>query len=444
MIVNRIALPRRTVLRGAGAALALPFLEAMVPAFVTKAATRPVKRFGVVYCPNGMVLQNFVPPTVGPDFEIRPILRPLEQHRKQLTIVSGLANAAGDAHEAGGNGPHSRTSGSWLSGTRPRPTEGADIGSGRTADQYAADALGDKTPLRSLEIALEPNFLVGSCEGGYSCTYINTIVWGASDRPLQMETNPAVVFERLFGDAGSGAARLEQLNRDRSLLDALNRDLGRLQGTLGPSDRRTVGDYLDAVRDVERRIQQTGSRSEATLDMERPFGIPAQFEDHALLMADLIFLALRTDMTRVFSFQMARELSIRSYPEIGVVEAHHDISHHGNKVDKVEGKSKIDQFHMKLLARLIDRMAATREGEGTMLENSMVVIGSGFGDGNLHWPHNLPIAILGSGGGALQAGRHIRAKIDTPFMNLCLSLLDKLDVPHVERIGDSTGRLAEI
>ena len=442
MILTRMALPRRTILRGAGAALTLPFLEAMIPARATAAQTKPIKRFGVVYMPNGMVLKNFNPPTAGKDFQIMPILSPVERHRKNLTIVSGLANAAGDAHESGGNGPHSRTSGSWLSGTRPRPTEGADIGTGRTVDQYAADVLGKETPLRSLELALEPNFLVGSCEGGYSCTYINTFVWGATDRPLPMETNPAVVFERLFGDAG-GAARLEQLNRERSLLDALTEDLGRLQRTIGPKDRGTMVDYLDAVRDVERRIQQTGSRSEAALDMEKPFGIPAAFEDHAKLMMDLTYLALRTDMTRVFSFQIARELSQRSYPEIGVIEAHHDISHHGNKAEKVEGKSKIDQFHMTLLARLIDRMADTPDGDGSLLDNSMVLLGSGFGDGNLHWPHNLPTAILGSGGGSLQTGRHVRATIDTPFMNLCLSLLDKLGV-HVDSIGDSTGRLADI
>ena len=443
MVISRLALPRRTVLRGMGATLALPFLDSMVPAFATKAATKPVKRFGVVYLPNGLMLRSFVPPSAGKDFEMTRLLKPLEKYRHQLTIVSGLSNAAAEAHEAGGNGPHSRTSGAWLSGTRPEPTEGADLRSGRTADQYAADVLGRETPLRSLEIALEPNFVVGVCEGSYSCTYINTFSWAAPDRPLPMETNPAVVFERLFGEAGPGAARLDQLRQDRSILDVLTDALGRLQRTIGPNDRRTIDEYLDAVRDVERRIQQTGSRGDVVLDIEKPFGIPARFADHAKLMMDLIYLALRTDMTRVFTFQVARELSNRSYPEIGVIEAHHDISHHGNEPEKVEGKTKIDAYHMTLLAHLIERMAASPEGDGSMLDNSMVLMGAGFGDGDRHWPRNLPLVVVGSGGGSLQAGRHVRAPFDAPFMNLCLSLLDKLDV-HLERLGDSTGRLADI
>ena len=443
MIIKRAALSRRTLLRGAGTAVMLPFLDAMVPAFATKAATKPVKRFGVVYLPNGLVLRHFVPPSAGTDFEMTRILKPLEKYRQQLTIVSGLSNAAADAHDSGGNGPHSRASGAWLSGTQPTPTEGADLGSGRTADQYAADVLGRDTPLRSLEVALEPNFVVGVCEGGYSCTYINTFSWAAADRPLPMETNPAVVFERLFGDGGPGAQRLDRLRQDRSVLDGLTEDLGRLRHTVGPNDRRTLNEYLDAVRDVERRIQQTGSRSDVAIDLEKPFGIPAVFADHAKLMMDLIYLALRTDMTRVFTFQVARELSVRSYPEIGVIEAHHDISHHGNEPEKVEGKTKIDVYHMTLLAHLIGRMASTPEGDGSMLDNSMVLMGAGFGDGDRHWPHNLPLVVAGSGGGSLQAGRHVRGPFDAPFMNLCLSLLDKLDV-HLERLGDSTGRLADI
>ena len=443
MIIKRVALSRRTLLRGAGAAVMLPLLDAMVPAFATKAQTKPVKRFGVVYLPNGLVLRNFVPQSAGTDFEMTRILKPLEKYRQQLTIVSGLSNAAADAHEVGGNGPHSRASGAWLSGTAPKPTEGADLGSGRTADQYAADVLGRDTPLRSLEVALEPNFVVGVCEGGYSCTYINTFSWAAADRPLPMETNPAVVFERLFGDGGLGADRLDRLRQDRSVLDGLTEDLGRLRHTVGPNDRRTLNEYLDAVRDVERRIQQTGSRSDVAIDLEKPFGIPAVFADHAKLMMDLIYLALRTDMTRVFTFQVARELSVRSYPEIGVIEAHHDISHHGNQPEKVEGKTKIDVYHMTLLAHLLGRMASTPEGDGSLLDNSMVLMGAGFGDGDRHWPHNLPLVVAGSGGGSLQAGRHVRAPFDAPFMNLCLSLLDKLDV-RLERLGDSTGRLADI
>lgn len=440
MIVRRLAVPRRTVLRGAGAAITLPFLEAMIPAFATRAQTRPVKRFGAIYFPNGMVLRNFLPTKTGTDWETTRILKPIERHRDKLTIVSGLANLAGEAHENGGNGPHSRTSGSWLSGTRPVPTEGANLASGRTADQYAADVLGKETPLRSLEIALEPNYVVGVCEGSYSCTYINTFSWAAPQRPLPMETNPAVVFERLFGDAGAGSARLEQLHHEKSVLDALTEDLRRLQKTVSPHDRSTMDEYLDAVRDVERRIQQTGARSQSPVDIDQPFGIPPRFEDHATLMMDLIYLALRTDMTRVFTFQIAREISQRSYPQIGVVEAHHEISHHGNQPAKLEGKTRIDELHMTLLAHMIDRMASTPDGEGSLLDNSMLLMGAGFGDGDRHWPRNLPLAIAGLGGGTLKGGRHIAAPFDAPFMNLCLSLLDKLDV-HLDTLGDSTGRL---
>ena len=443
MVISKLALPRRTVLRGIGATLALPMLEAMVPAFATKAATRPVKRFVPVYLPNGVVIRNLIPATAGKDFEITPILSPLEPYRDQLTIVSGLANAQADASETGG-GPHSRTSGTWLGGVRPKRTQGADLRAGRTADQFAADELGKNTPLRSLELALEPNFVVGSCEsGGYSCMYLNTFSWAAPDRPLPMETNPAVVFERLFGEV-AGSARLAQLRRERSILDALTTDLARLQGTVGPTDHQTIDEYLDSVRDVERRIQQTESRDVATVeDLERPYGIPPLFEDHAKLMMDLMLLAFRTDMTRVIAFQLAREISTRSYPEIGVIEGHHDISHHGNQPDRLAGKTKIDQFHMLLLSHLVGRMASAPDGEGSLLDHSILLFGGGFGDGDRHSPHNLPVVLVGSGAGTLQAGRHVRAPFEAPFMNLCLSLLDKFDV-NLDSLGDSTGRLADV
>ena len=443
MVIRRRAISRRAVLRGVGATLALPFLDAMVPAFSASAAVKPVKRFLPVYLPNGVVIRDLVPPSAGRDFEITPILRPLEPYRDQLTIVSGLGNAQGDALESGG-GPHSLTSGVWLGGVRPKRTEGADISSGRTADQFAADVLGKDTPLRSLELALEPNFVVGGCESGYSCTYINTFSWAAPDRPLPMETNPAVVFERLFGDSGPGSGRLEQLARDRSILDTLIADLARLQGRVGPNDRQTMDEYLDAVRDVERRIQQTGSRDISSVDdFEIPYGIPPLFEDHAKLMMDLIVLAFRTDMTRVVSFQLAREISTRSYPEIGVSEGHHDISHHGNDPERLAGKSKIDEYHMLLLSHLVGRMASIQEGDGSLLDHSILLFGGGFGDGDRHSPHNLPNVLVGSGAGSLQTGRHVRAPFDAPFMNLCLSLLDKFDV-HLDSLGDSTGRLADI
>jgi hypothetical protein len=432
------------MLRGIGAAVALPWLEAMVPALAVRAATEAPKRFGVMYVhANGCLIKDFVPASAGAQFEMTPILRPFEQHRDHLTVVSGLANASGDPLDAG-SGPHSRSAGCWLSGVRVKRTEGADLRSGRTADQFAADALGKETPLRSLELGVDPNVMAGSCEGGYSCTYVNTFSWAAPDRPLPMETNPAVVFERLFGDGASPSARQAQTRRERSILDSVSREVASLERAVGPDDRRTLDEYLDAVRDVERRIQQTGSRTATTVeDLDKPYGVPAKFEDHARLMMDLMWLAFRTDMTRVVSFQFARELSLRSYPEIGVPEAHHDVSHHGNDPEKVANKGKIDVYHSVLASHILDRMATTREGDGTLLDHSILLIGGGMGDGNVHSPHNLPIVLAGSGSGTLKTGRHVRAPFDAPFMNLCLSLLDKFGA-GVDRLGDSTGRLAEI
>jgi hypothetical protein len=442
MVISRLALPRRTLLRGMGATLALPLLDAMVPALTMRAA-EPIKRLAVMYVhANGCLIKELIPATAGSDYEMPPILRPVEKFRKQLTIVSGLANKQGDPVDAG-SGPHSRSSGCWLSGVRAYRTEGADLHAGRTADQFAADVLGRQTPLRSLELGIDPNITSGSCEGGYSCTYVNTFVWAAPDRPLPMETNPAVVFERLFGE-GPGSAQAAQMRRERSILDSVTSEVASLQRAVGPADRRTLDEYLDAVRDVERRIQQTRDRAATPVgDLEKPYGVPAHFEDHAKLMMDLMYLALRADMTRVVTFQFARELSLRPYPEIGVPEAHHDVSHHGNDPMKMAGKAKIDAYHMSLVAHFLERMASTPEGDGTLLDHSIVLTGGGMGDGNVHSPHNLPIVLAGSGAGTLKPGRHVRAKFETPFMNLCVSLLDKLDVP-LDSIGDSTGRLSEI
>ena len=446
MIIDRIALPRRTFLRGMGAALALPLLDAMTPALTAlrRTAAAPPLRLGFVFVPNGLILRDFLPRTAGRGFDLPRILAPLAPYREQLTVVSGLANAAGDALDAS-SGPHSRGSGCWLSGMRARRTEGADIEAGKTIDQYAADALGRETPLASLQLALEPNFMTGNCEGGYSCAYINTLSWRTATLPLPMETNPRAVFERLFGEPGDAAARHAQRRIDRSILDGVAEDLARLRAELGPADRRAVSEYLDAVRDVEHRIQQTERRAAEAPELEEqaPLGIPPVFEDHAHLMFDLLLLAYRADVTRVATFQIARELSHRAYAELGVPEAHHDISHHGNLAEAVEKNTRINVFHMQLFARFVERLHATPDGDGSLLDHVVVLYGAAFGDGNLHVPHNLPVALLGSGGGRLRAGRHVRAKFDTPLMNLGLSLLDKAGA-RVDRVGDSTGRLADI
>ncbi len=448
MIITRTALPRRTFLRGAGAALALPLLDAMVPALsaLRRTAAAPPPRLGFVFVPNGLILREFLPQTAGRDFDLPRILAPLAPYRDHLTVVSGLANAAGDALDAS-SGPHSRGSGCWLSGMRARRTEGADIEAGKTIDQYAADVLGRETPLASLQLALEPNFMTGNCEGGYSCAYINTLSWRTATLPLPMETNPRVVFERLFGEPGDAAARHAQREIDRSILDGVSEDLARLHASLAPADRRTVSEYLDAVRDVEHRIQQTEQRAADAPEIEQdaPLGVPPVFEDHARLMFDLLLLAYRADVTRVATFQIARELSHRAYTELGVPEAHHDISHHGNRAEAMEKNTRINEFHMRLFAHLVERMRDTPDGDGSLLDNVILLYGAAFGDGNLHVPHNLPVALLGGGGGRLQPGRHVKATFDTPFMNLGLSLLDKLGTGReVERIGDSTGRLADI
>ena len=446
MYIKNLSLPRRTFLRGIGATLALPLLDAMVPALsaLSKTAATPPVRLGFVFVPNGLILREFLPTTEGKGFDIPRILAPLAPYRDQLTIVSGLANAAGDALDAS-SGPHSRGSGSWLSGMRPKRTEGADIRAGITLDQYAAQKLGQDTPLPSLELALEPNFMTGNCEGGYSCAYINTLSWRTPSLPLPMETNPRVVFERLFGEPGGQKTRQTQLDIDRSILDSVTDDLDRLQKQLAVNDRRTVNEYLDAVRDVEHRIQQTERRAAEApeLEMEVPFGIPPVFEDHAKLMFDLMFLAYQADITRVATFQIARELSHRAYTELGVSEAHHDISHHGNRAEAMEKNTRINEFHMGLFAHLVEKMHNTPDGDGTLLDHVIMLYGASFGDGNLHVPHNLPVALVGSGRGTLDAGRHVKAKFDTPLMNLGLSLLDKVGA-GVDSIGDSTGRLTDI
>ena len=446
MIIDRIALPRRTFLRGMGAAVALPVLDAMAPALtaLSRTAAAPPVRLGFVFVPNGLILRDFLPKTEGRGFDLPRILAPLAPHRDQLTVVSGLANAAGDALDAS-SGPHSRGSGCWLSGMRARRTEGADIEAGKTIDQYAADALGRETPLASLQLALEPNFMTGNCEGGYSCAYINTLSWRTATLPLPMETNPRAVFERLFGEPGGSDVRRAQRRIDRSILDGVSEDLARLRAELAPGDRRIVSEYLDAVRDVEHRIQRTERRAAEApeIEAEAPIGTPPVFADHANLMFDLLLLAYRADVTRVATFQIARELSHRAYTELGVPEAHHDVSHHGNQAEAVEKNTRINVFHMLLFARFVERLRATPDGDGSLLDHVMVLYGAAFGDGNLHVPHNLPVALLGSGGGRLRAGRHVRAKFDTPLMNLGLSLLDKVGA-RVDRVGDSTGRLADV
>ncbi len=447
MIVTKKALPRRTVLRGIGATVALPFLDAMAPALTATARTaaNPLPRLGFVYAPNGMFLPNFHPTGGGGrSFEMSPILKPLEPYRNQMVVVSGLSNRGLVSTNEGG-GVHTRAHGGWLSGVLPKRTEGADIAAGKTIDQYAADTLGADTSLRSLELTTESNFTVGNCENGYSCTYQNSTSWRTATTPLPHERDPRVVFQRLFGDGGSVEARLAQMRTDRSILDSVTESIGRLERRLGLRDRSSVEEYLDAVRDIERRIQRAEqSNADTPLPpVAQPGGVPEDYDEHVSLLFDMLVLAYQADVTRVSCTQMARELSGRTYPNIGVPEAHHSVSHHQLDPHNIEQYTKINTHQMSLFARMVEKMHNTPDGDGTLLDHAILLYGTGMGDGDHHTPYNLPVTLVGGGCGQLAGGRHMQYELDTPFMNLGVSLLDKVGA-HVDRVSDSTGRLAEL
>ncbi len=442
MMLSKLALPRRTFLRGMGATLALPFLDAMVPAMTAMARTaaQPVRRLGFMYVPNGATMASWIPSSQGEGFELPPTLRPLEPFKKYVFVPSGLdqkeANAKGD-----GNGEHTRAAAAWLSGMRPKHTEGADVQLGITADQLAAQELGKTTLLPSLEIALEQNYLVGNCDNGYSCAYWNTMAWRTPTTPLPMQTNPRVVFETMFGDAGTPAERLAEIGKDRSILDWVMGDVARLDRTLGNSDRTRVSQYLESLREVERRIQAAERQNgESVLALpKRPVGIPETFQEHARLMFDLLLLAYQADITRVFTFQLGREQSNRPYPEVGVPESHHSISHHQHQAVKFAQHAKINTFHIEQLAYFVNKLQATPDGDGSLLDHVLLLHGSGISDGDAHRHEDLPLVMAGGGAGRLKGGRHVRYNAQ-PMSNLLLGILDKVDV-RVDHLGDSTGRL---
>ena len=436
MIVTKKSIPRRTVLRGIGASLALPLLDGMVPAFAAlrNTAAQPVRRYGVVYVPNGMMMNHWTPSAEGTGFDFPLITKPLESYRNRVQFLSGMKGVDG-------SGPHARSATRFLTGVSAQPDNGSDLKADVSSDQIAAQVLGGETQLASLELAIDGRDFVGSCDDGFSCAYTNTISWANDTTPLPMENNPRVVFERLFGDSGSTdpAIRKARLTKDASLLDSVTERADDLSRQLGTGDRRKLTQYLDAVRDIERRIQMAEAQSDRELPVvDQPAGIPDTFGEHAQLMFDLIALAYETDLTRVTTFMLGREITGRTYAEIGVADAHHPISHHQRDPAKLAKLTKINQYHCELFAKFIERLANTQDGDGTLLDHSMIVYGAGMADSNAHASQNLPILLAGGAAGV--GGRHILFPEDTPLINLHLSLLDKLGVP-VDTLGDSTGRL---
>jgi Protein of unknown function (DUF1552) len=441
MIHTNKYLPRRTILRGLGAALALPFLDSMTPAFA--AAPTPIRRLGVIYVPNGMCMQQWTPGAEGAGFALTPILRPLTPFRDNMVVVSGLDNAEADGHPGDGGGDHSRSQAAFLTGVHAKKTEGADIENALSMDQIVAGHYGKQTQLASLELGLEMNEIAGSGEDGYSAAYSGALAWRGPHDPLPVEADPRAVFERLFGASESTdrATLVARMKKNRSILDSVTEELGTLNRGLGARDRSKVSEYLESVRDLERRIQRAEEQGGRELpQVRRPAGVPATYEEHAYLMFDMMALAYQTDLTRVVTFLMGREKSGRAYPEAGVPDSHHSVSHHQNRPEILEKVAKINAFHMKLFAHFLERMRATSDGQGTLLDNSAIVYGAGMADSDSHYHHNVPILLMGGGAGQIKGGRHVQVPKGTPLTNLHLTLLDKLAVP-VEKLGDSTGKL---
>lgn len=445
MIITKKCLPRRAVLRSLGATIALPLLDAMAPALtaMTKTAAKPVRRLGVLYVPNGIMMQSWTPAVEGTAFEFTPILQSLTPLREYVLVLSGLANKEADAKDGEGAGDHSRAPATFLTGVHPRKTEGRDIQAGISMDQIVARDFGRETQLASLELTLESNELVGACDPGYSCAYSGTVSWRNSTTPLPPENDPRALFERLFGASRStdSRARAAQIRKDRSILDSVSEDVGRLRKGLSSRDRVKMTQYLEAIRDVERRIQRAEEQSSREVPVvEQPAGIPDTYERHAQLMFDLLALAFQCDLTRVFTLMMARELSNRTYPECGVADPHHAMSHHQNDTEKMLKVTKINAYHVKLFADFLEKLRSTADGDGSLLDHSLIVYGSGISDGDRHDHVNLPVLLVGGAATQMKGGRHLRFSNDTPLMNLHVTVLDKMGIP-LSRFGDSTGTI---
>ena len=445
MFVTKMALSRRTFLRGMGTAVALPLLDAMGPALTAAADTaRPVRRLGVVYHPNGVIYQNWVPKGAGRDFELSPILSPLEPYRDKLLVVTGLSSHQAEALGDGG-GDHSRASGSYLTGVHVKKSDSV-VENSISMDQIAANVFKNETQLSSLQLTVDDNSLVGSCDVGYSCAYSSTLSWLTPTLPLMAENNPRVVFERLFGssDSTDPRVRASRLRQDRSILDSVTARVRQLQQQLGPADNRKVNDYLESLRDVERRIQKAEEQSaKHGPDVIQPAGVPDGFEPHVQLLYDLQLLAYQSDLTRVITFMYGREQTDRPYPQIGVPDAHHLLTHHQNDPAKMEKCTTIQKYHVSLFAKYLEKLRATPDGDGTLLDHMILLYGGGISNSDRHTHGPLPTLLLGGGAGTLKGGRHLVYPEDTPLTNLQLTLLDKMGVPS-EKLGDSTGQFKEL
>ncbi len=447
--VTKKHLSRRTALRGLGVSVLLPLLDSMVPAQTPTARTaaKPRLRMGLCFMPHGGVMANWTPVKRGANFKLSRTLGPLAPYQDQVVVISNLAHQmAAPAGPGDNGGDHTRSPTVYLSGVHPKRTDGADIQAGVTIDQIAAMKIGQETPLPSLELATEDfSGLVGSCDVGFSCAYMNTISWRTPTTPLPMEINPRVVFDRLFGDGATVEERMERIEQQRSILDAVTGQMRRLERTLGTNDRNRVAEYLDTVREIERRIQLSERQNaDSTQAMpQSPSGIPDDHEAHTKLMFDLMAIAFQTDITRISTFMMAREVSYRTFPKLGISEGFHPASHHQNNPERLENLTKINTYHVNLVAYMLGRLKSTPDGDGNLLDHSLILYGSGMSNSNVHNHSPLPVFVAGGAAGQLQGGRHLLYPDNTPMANLLLSILHKAGIPQ-ESVGDSTGPLPEL
>jgi len=436
-------LSRRTVLRGLGVSLALPWLEATSTIAKAAVVAPSPTRMAFIFVPNGVVMNNWVPKTEGYGFELSPTLQPLATVQDDLMVITGLTHDKGRAN-GDGAGDHARSASVFLTGSQPRKTDGEHIRSGMSVDQLAAKAVGQNTRFSSLELGVDPGRMAGNCDSGYSCAYSSNISWSGESNPVGKEVNPKLVFERLFGGGKPSEVDKSQQQREalqKSVLDFIADDAKRLQSKLGRNDNRKLDEYMTGVREVERRIgTRTAKPVDIHVDYAIPDGIPGDYQDHMRMMCDLMVLAFQTDSTRIATMMFANAGDNKNYRKIGVAEGHHDLSHHGDNPEKLEKISQINRFHIQQLSYLLTKMKSIREGERNLLDNSMVVYGSGLSDGNRHNHDNLPILLAGSGGGTIDTGRHLRYDLETPVCNLFMSMLDRMGV-DAPFIGDSTGRL---